>query len=189
MDTSSEPANGPSAAVAVVPIGAGMPEATTSARRELAYQLWAWEHAENCAAVAAALGLSARAVQKWRHQEGWDARLDREAAALRGQLVATTQRRLLFGAVRVVGVLERVALGLGDDGAAPSPPIPWQTRVNAAKEFLAVAGYARGAAPPTPPAAPAWPSTAAADRALPPAEPEEAWGDLITGWDPDGGAA
>ena len=141
--------------VAILPLSLDEDAPAPSPRRELAYQLWAWEHGQNCAPVAEALGVSARAVQKWRRREGWDARLNREAAALRAELVATTGRRLLFGAVRVVEVLERVALGLGDDGRPASPPIPWPARVNAAKEFLSVAGLGRGAAASHAPA-PAW---------------------------------
>ena len=107
---------------------------------EAAYALWAWEHHQNCAAVARELGVSERAVQKWCRAERWDARLNREAEALRAELFATNKRRLTFGSVRVLEALERTALGLGDDGEPA--PIPWQARVNAMNSYLDRAGLA-----------------------------------------------
>ena len=176
MDGLSEPANEVAieavGVVSLAPAHDGGPGG--AARRELAYRLWAWEHGQNAAAVARDLGLSPRAVQKWAAADGWDARLNAEAGAVRDRLVATNARRLLFGSGRVLAMLERTALGQGDDGLPATPPIPWQARVHAAKAYLGIAGYpeARGAA--APPPAPAVAAPATLPDALPvPDEDEE----------------
>jgi hypothetical protein len=76
-DVTRQQTDSPVPVVEVVP-GHRPPEAV----RDLAYQVWAWEAEENCAAVAHRLDVEPRTVQRWAKDDGWRLRKEEERAEL-----------------------------------------------------------------------------------------------------------
>jgi hypothetical protein len=86
-------ADSPTPLVRVIP-GHKPPEAV----RDLAYDLWAWKHGQNAAAVARELGVEERTVQRWARDDDWRVRYQEERVDQSPQMARYTTALILGSA-------------------------------------------------------------------------------------------
>ncbi len=115
--------------------------------REAAYQLWAHVHGQNAKETADALGIPANTVRSWANREGWKQRYELERGERFETVRRATELALLRAIPDTIRMFHKIVNGEGDsrqtldkDGNLVTvyDPVPYQARVNAGKELVAL---------------------------------------------------
>ena len=115
--------------------------------RETAYHHWAYVSDRNAAETARCLGLPVRTVQDWVTRDGWRVRYDQDRGELAQRVRDTVEVALIRAFPEVVQGFLKIFRGEGDqrqtldkDGNLVTvyDPVPYQARVNAGKEIVAL---------------------------------------------------
>ncbi|MDP9356103.1 MAG: hypothetical protein M3R02_12630 [Chloroflexota bacterium] len=117
------------------------------ADRDAAYELWAYVHGQNATVTATALGLPANTVRSWANRDGWRQRYELERGERFETVRRATELALLRAIPDTIRMFHQVVNGQGDSRQTLDKegnlvtvydPVPYQARVNAGKELVAL---------------------------------------------------
>ncbi len=115
--------------------------------REAAYELWAHIHGQNATATATALGIPANTVRSWANRDGWRQRYELERGERFETVRRATELALLRAIPDTITMFHKIVNGEGDSRQTLDKagnlvtvydPVPYQARVNAGKELVAL---------------------------------------------------
>ncbi len=117
------------------------------ADREAAHELWAYVHGQNATATATALGIPANTVRSWANRDGWRQRYELERGERFETVRRATELALLRAIPDTIRMFHKIVNGEGDSRQTLDKegnlvtvydPVPYQARVNAGKELVAL---------------------------------------------------
>lgn len=85
--------------------------------RDLAFQLWLFECGRDCVAVADALGLPARNVQRWAKRDDWPGKADQLLVSVMPDLLKQTATNFRLAAFHASKRMLTLAIAAARDGA------------------------------------------------------------------------
>ncbi len=115
--------------------------------REGAFQLWAYVHGQNATATATALGIPANTVRSWANRDGWRQRYELERGERFETVRRATELALLRAIPDTIKMFHKIVNGEGDSRqtldkhgnlVTVEDHVPYQVRVNAGKELVAL---------------------------------------------------